>query len=537
MTRFRWLQSSPPGYACDARRQGRFVSAIELFILGASWLLAIDQLFIVQPDLYLHEGMVPAKSLLRLVLVVAAAAGWFAPRRSYALAMLAAACGVALSGPARYWAFGHGDAAMIGASLPAVLASVGLGNALRRIPSTLRQRWNTAELAATLLQPFLATILLIALCSGAVLANALGPVRSSLALAGGLAAALVLTNASHDSLSHRWLSQNAVRRVGYVALTVLAIGAVLVERVLPLHLVLTSSHPIVFRASSERCEVEISSGQGAYHLFADSELRFSTFDEQRWADALVRPALARVQHPKRALVMSTGEGLIERELLRERSLETITSVVRCRLVPDLARRSAWLRGLTHDAMNSPRVALVERDPAAYLTDPVRERFDVIVVDLPDPSSPQYSKYYSRYFYRQLAARLEPNAVLVAQATSARRSPKTFATIGATIRAAGLAVQPGIVPLISRGEWSLYLAASGNVPDVVRPEWLAGSIAGTLPQQFSHPWPDTQAPRDFVAIPSTLHDATVLDWFEREAEPDGDESHGAVSTSRAARDHG
>ncbi len=519
MTSSRRLRSAPPGYAPEPRPSGSFVTALELFIPAVSLLLAFDQLLVVQPELYLHGGVGPTKALMRLLVLCCAIGGWFTPRMHCALGMLVASVGVAASGPMQFWAFSHGSAAVYAAALPSLLASMGLGVMIRHVPKSIAVRLDVENIARTLLQPFVALALVSVLCAGAVISNALGPVRSSLAVAGGLASAAVLSTASRSACQWRFRTALLLRRLGYAALGTYALCAALTERRLPLHLVMSSSHPVVFHVESERCKLDVSSGQGAYHLFVDGELRFSTFDERRWADVLVRPALARVRQPKRAMVLSTGEGLIERELLKDPGIESVTSVVRCRLTPDFVRQSAWMRQLTLDAMNSPRVALVERDPAAYLTAVVAERFDLVIVDLPDPSGPKESKYYSRFFYQQLAARMRPGAVLVAQATSARRSPKTFATIGATLRAAGFTVQPAIVPLISRGEWSLYLAAIGPLPEPMRPEWMHGSLAATIPVQFSKPWPDTLAPADFVAQPSTLHDASVLDWFERELDSD------------------
>jgi spermidine synthase len=310
-----------------------------------------------------------------------------------------------------------------------------------------------------------------------------------------------------------------------------AVGAYRTELRLPLHRLLTSSHPIVYFAESERCTLGVTSGQGAYHLFVNDELRFSTFDERRWAEALVMPALSRVPAPKRALVLSTGEGLIERELLRDRGILSVTSVARCRLVADTARQSGWMRRLTSDSMNSKRVTLLERDPAVYLVNSDRQPYDLLIVDLPDPIDPIESKYYSRYFYQLLAAHMSETSVLVVQATSARRSPRTFATIGASMKAAGLSIQPVMVPLISRGEWSLYLAAKGPLPNPVRMQWIQHGLVATMPKQFYHPWPDTYAPPDFVAEPSTLHNGKVRDWFAREseAEPSNDNAFGAKPT--------
>ncbi|HEY5961958.1 MAG TPA: hypothetical protein VIV60_35610 [Polyangiaceae bacterium] len=294
--------------------------------------------------------------------------------------------------------------------------------------------------------------------------------------------------------------------------------ALLAEQRLPLRVVYESSLPVVHFASNDRCSLTVTQGQSAYHLFVDGELRFSTMDQHRWAEALTRSAMARAAHPKRALVLSTGEGLIERELLSDPGMESITSVTRCRLPAEFARRSGWLRHLTKDSMRSTRVTLIERDPAAFVAELGPTTYDLVIVDLPDPANPVLSKYYSRYFYQRLAAVMDRHSVLVVQATSARRSPRTFATIGATLEAAGLSIRPQMVPLISRGEWSLYLAGIGAIAAVVRPEWIEHSLAGMIESEFNQPWPDTLPPENFHAEPSTLYDAKVLDWFEFESAP-------------------
>jgi predicted membrane-bound spermidine synthase len=545
MTHPRGPLGSPPGYAASSRPNGTVAVALELFVSTASLLLALDQLLIVQPDLYSHTGVGPSKALARLVLLGCGLIGWRAaatastpcedhpPRAQHryglrcrftgAAAMLLGSVGLAISGLAHFWAFDRGSLVTGAAILPSALALFGIGGGVQRLPTSLPTRLGSERIAQVLLNPFIAVGMLAGLCTAAVLSNSIGPIRSSFCIAGGLAAAAALSTGGRGTEQAHTLAFVATtqRSVSFALLVTYAICATVTERFVPLRRVVTSSHPIVFLARSDRCTLEVTSGQGAYHLFVDDELRFSTFDEKRWAEALVKPALARVRQPRRALVLSTGEGLIERELLKDPGIESITSVTRCGLVPRLARRGAWLRLLSRDAMNSPRVSVVELDPAAFLVSRDQTPYDLVIVDLPDPAGPLASKYYCRYFYQLLAAHLWDWSIVVVQATSARRSPRTFATIGATMRAVGFSVQPLVVPLISRGEWNLYLLAKGRIPEPMRPHFLADSLAAAIPEQFSHPWPDSSAPAGFVAEPSTLHDSKVLDWFERESGSDRD----------------
>ncbi|MGE5788457.1 MAG: hypothetical protein ACM3ZE_27955 [Myxococcales bacterium] len=507
---------SPPGYI-TAHDAGTTIRTVELFIGVSSVLLGLDQLLIIQPNLYFENE--PGSLLpMRAALVGCGVLGWLSANRiEPRSAAYLASIGLAVAGPLRGWAFLQGQAAAWLATAVSGAAMIGVGAWARRFKQLSAAPLNLASTKHILLSPAPLGFILLGLCVGAVLSNLVGTVRASLAIAGATAAAAMLIPFTRESAPA--IRRRAVlgRWFGGVLMLCYAAAALAVESRLPLHLVTSSSHPIVALTASERCSLEITAGQGAMHLFVDGELRISTFDEKRWAESMVLPALARVRQPVAALVLSTGEGIIERELLRDSGINSVVSVVRCRLVPDAARRSTWLRKLTRDALNSPRVSVIERDPAAYLASTEPRPFDVIVVDLPDPSGPLQSKYYSKYFYEQLAARMSADSILVVQATSARRSPRTFATISATLEAAGLVLQPAVVPLISRGEWNLLFAAKQRFPAPVRPEWLASSLESTTPKQFFHPWPDTFPPTGFVASPSTLYDAKALHWFERESE--------------------
>jgi spermidine synthase len=268
--------------------------------------------------------------------------------------------------------------------------------------------------------------------------------------------------------------------------------------------------------------LDVTAGQGGLHYFVNGELRFSSLDERRWSESLALPALARVREPKHALVFSLGEGLIERELLGAAPTLSVTSVVRDAALAQSLRRQAFVRTLTADSMWSKRVTLVQRDPAAFVLALAQQRFDIIIADLPDPSGPLEVKYYTRLFYSRLREHLSDGGLLVVQATSARRSPRSFAIIGETLKSAGFIATPFFVPLVTRGEWSLYLGSRGPLPDVISKTEYERTFPGSLEPQMTFPWPDTHPPRDFEAQPNTQNDAVLLEWFEREAE---DRNHG------------
>jgi spermidine synthase len=241
-----------------------------------------------------------------------------------------------------------------------------------------------------------------------------------------------------------------------------------------------------------------------------SRLRFSTLDQKRWAEALAQPALSRLDCPKRAVVFSLGEGLAERELLREPCLQSITSVVRDRIAVDAAERQPWWRQLVANAWHSPRVHCIERDPAVWLSELPPTLFDLIIVDLPDPDNYTDAKYYTRFFYRQIRKHLSPSALLVTQATSALRSPKTFASIRATLDEADYATATYRAAMTTLGEWYFLLASPTRIPENLRA--VAAAAPFNAPQSFVFP-PDAIATQKGRV--SKLDDPAALDAFLEE----------------------
>ena len=59
-------------------------------------------------------------------------------------------------------------------------------------------------------------------------------------------------------------------------------------------------------------------------------------------------------------------------------------------------------------------------------------YDVILVDLPDPSHPDLDRLYSDYFYKRLNRLLASNGVLVVQSTYPYHATKAFIHIGNTL---------------------------------------------------------------------------------------------------------
>ncbi|WP_440903050.1 polyamine aminopropyltransferase [Catenovulum sp. SX2] len=192
-------------------------------------------------------------------------------------------------------------------------------------------------------------------------------------------------------------------------------------------------------------------------LYLNGGLQFSAIDEYRYHESLIHPAMQRIAQPKSVLILGGGDGLAARELLKYPMVETITLVDLDPAVAQLARDNVYLVELNNRALFNEKMQVIHQDAFVYLTDTQR-RFDLIVVDLPDPKTVSLARLYSKQFYQIARSRLQDTGILVTQATSPFFATKAFWSIHNTIAASGYnQVLPYHVDIPSFGDWGFVMA--------------------------------------------------------------------------------
>ncbi|MFF8695402.1 polyamine aminopropyltransferase [Streptomyces sp. NPDC015144] len=180
------------------------------------------------------------------------------------------------------------------------------------------------------------------------------------------------------------------------------------------------------------------SDRDSLDLYLDGRLRVSARDEYRYHESLVHPAMNGPH--ARVLVLGGGDGLAAREVLRYRDVREVTVVELDAGVTRLAREDRALSELNGHAYRDPRVTVVTADAFTWLR-ARHDHYDVIVSDLPDPGISSSTKLYSAEFYGLAAKSLAPGGRLVVHGGPALTRPRTYWTVEASIRSAGLATRP------------------------------------------------------------------------------------------------
>ena len=202
-------------------------------------------------------------------------------------------------------------------------------------------------------------------------------------------------------------------------------------------------------------------GRVGYRLFLNGNLQFAQRDEYRYHEALVHPVMAAYSAaggaPKKVAVLGGGDGMAVREILKYPGVESVTLVELDPAMTELFSRQPMLTQLNADALQSPKVKVVNADAFSWL-EGTSEVFDVIVVDFPDPTNFNIGKLYTHSFYALLDRHLAASGYAVIQTTSPLVARQSFWTVVTTIESAGMSATPYHAHVPSFGEWGFVVAS-------------------------------------------------------------------------------
>lgn len=260
--------------------------------------------------------------------------------------------------------------------------------------------------------------------------------------------------------------------------------------------------PIIHKTTTKYQHIVLTENKalGDVRLYINGNTQFSSLDEKRYHDLLVHPVMSLIDQPQHALILGGGDGLALREVLKYKSLKSITLVD---LDPDmvkLASQNKKLRELNNNAFHDARlhvsapgnvksvnvqgiylesedsisnktesewVATVDVytiDADQFIRSNNKQLWDVVIIDFPDPSSVELSKLYSKQFYHTLRRHLSTDAYISIQSTSPYHSKESFLAIGNTLKSAGFKILPYRQNIPSFGDWGFHLAWTSGVSE-------------------------------------------------------------------------
>jgi len=220
---------------------------------------------------------------------------------------------------------------------------------------------------------------------------------------------------------------------------------------------------VIYQQQTSYQKIILTQWKDNYWLYLNGNEQFSSYDEERYHEPLVHPAMNLSVARKNILVLGGGDGLAARELLKYPDVEKITIVDIDPAMTELGRKHEIFVELNDEAFQNSKVAIVNQDAYIFLQE-TTAIFDVVIIDLPDPKTVSLARLYTSQFYGLVKKQLAASGAIVTQATSPFFSRKAFLSILKSMQAAGLPAISYHNHIPTMGEWGWVLGINSKQID-------------------------------------------------------------------------
>jgi len=185
----------------------------------------------------------------------------------------------------------------------------------------------------------------------------------------------------------------------------------------------------------------VRSVDGKVSLYINGQRQFEAGDwDTVYHESFVHPSMAAAKNRKKILVLGGGDGLALREVLKYNDISNVVLVDIDVAIVKASSELEFMRELNHSSFGDSRVSVVIDDAFKFVErNRLKNTFNLIFVDFPDPSDDSLSRLYSKEFYLMLRDLLSDDGMLVIQG-SGYLDP-VHRTIIETVKSVGLNVIP------------------------------------------------------------------------------------------------
>jgi len=160
----------------------------------------------------------------------------------------------------------------------------------------------------------------------------------------------------------------------------------------PLNYTRSIEYEPFFSKQSPYQKVELAriSGFGLSMILSE-QLQFTESEERRYHANLVAPALLQAQSISKVLIVGGGDGLALRDVLAFPGVDQATLVDIDPVVLALARTPP-ISNMNQNSLAHPKARVIQGDALRFMRQGT-ERFDVLIVDFPDPTYDMVRELY------------------------------------------------------------------------------------------------------------------------------------------------
>lgn len=199
-------------------------------------------------------------------------------------------------------------------------------------------------------------------------------------------------------MAWRWQS----RRYAFIALALLAALAFTTKMDVLTTQLQHGAVPVLFRANSPYGRIVVTESAGQFNFIENGLPLFSTHNIEQ-VEETVHYAMAQRPDARRVLLIGGGVTGTAQEILKY-GVQNVTYVELDPLIVKAARQ------FVPQALADPRIKVVNTDGRLFVKQ-TTERYDVVIVDMPEPGTMQLNRFYTTEFYTEVKRVLAPGGVL------------------------------------------------------------------------------------------------------------------------------
>jgi spermidine synthase len=191
-------------------------------------------------------------------------------------------------------------------------------------------------------------------------------------------------------------------------------------------------------------------------LLLDDITQAADRNDSHYHEPMVHPALCSHPRPESVLVIGGGDGGVLREVLKYACVKGVDLAELDEGVIKFSKK--YLPKIHRGAFRDPRVHIHVTDGRTFVENH-RKQFDVIIMDMTDPSGPSALVYTKEFFRSVKDAFRDRNGIFVMHSESPVTRPAAFSCIQKTLRAAFPYVTPfyGYIKMYAT-LWSMTLCS-------------------------------------------------------------------------------
>ena len=209
------------------------------------------------------------------------------------------------------------------------------------------------------------------------------------------------------------------------------------------------------QSNFQKIEIFASNAFGKV-LLLDGIAQVRVMGEKFYHEPMVHLPLLTHPNPKKVLVIGGGDGGINREVLKYKSVKWLTHVDLDREVVEVCREH--LSEVSQSCWDDPRTKLFIEDGREFLTYN-EKKFDVVIMDMTDPFGPS-AKLYTKEFFTLVKKSLKnKKSLFCMHSESPITRPMAFNSIHQTLKKVFKKVKPWYLPIEMYGAYWSFAVCS------------------------------------------------------------------------------